>query len=78
MAYNIAISYLNHKGSDNMRLRIIRKRVGLTQTELANLIGVGQPTVALWESGKRNPSNKNLLALSEVLKCTTDELLKAG
>lgn len=33
-----------------------REAAGMTQTELANLLGVSQPAVAKWESGKTNPS----------------------
>ncbi len=33
----------------------IRERYGLTQTELAALLGVGVDTVAGWEEGKESP-----------------------
>ena len=61
-----------------MILKAIRKQAGLSQVQLAQQIGVAQSTVAMWETGTNNPSSKNLLALSEALHCTTDELLKAG
>lgn len=61
-----------------MNLKAIRKQVGLTQVQLAKKIGVSQPTIVAWEKGDSLPKVNHLLALSEALHCTTDELLKAG
>jgi len=44
----------------------LRKKLGLTQVELADLLGVSEQAVQSWESGRRNPSvvaEKALLAL---------------
>lgn len=37
------------------RLKEIRKKLGITQGELASLIGVSETTVWNWENGKREP-----------------------
>lgn len=39
-----------------MILEELRKKCGMTQSELATLAGVRQNTVSQWESGKRRPS----------------------
>jgi len=43
----------------------IRKRVGLSQVEIAHLLGVGERTYARWESGRsiHNRSSDNLIRL---------------
>lgn len=50
-------------------LRLIRFRVskGLSQTELAKMIGMKQPAVARLEAGEKNPTWETLGRLSEAL-----------
>ena len=55
-------------------IKVLREKVGLTQVELAEAIGVTQACVAIWESGKALPNSDKLPKLSEVLSCTIDEL----
>ena len=40
-----------------------RLRLGLSQTAFANLIGVAQPTLSAYESGRRQPSLPTLLGM---------------
>lgn len=49
------------------RLADLRKARGLTQLELAKVLGVEQPTVQRWEKGKREPSFEQLIELAGVL-----------
>ena len=51
-------------GAD-IRKRRIRK--GLTQDQLADIIGVSQAQVSQWESGKARPSPEHFAALRETL-----------
>lgn len=37
-------------------IKAARKRAGLTQRELAELLGTTQPVVARWEAGRASPS----------------------
>lgn len=60
------------------RLKILRRKYGLTQAELGEKIGVNQNTISNWESGKRNADFPNLSKLANVLKCTTDYLLEVS
>lgn len=57
---------------------IARKRIenNLTQTQLAEKIGVSVTSVSSWEQGKRQPGRASLIKLSEALHCTVDELLR--
>lgn len=45
-----------------------RKKVGLTQAQLAEKVGVAAQTVSKWETGASLPDLENVLQLSEVLK----------
>ena len=51
---------------DANELRIIRKRLGLTQVALAAKLGVGQVTVARWETGVRRISGPVALAIKSL------------
>lgn len=57
------------------RVRMMRRLLGLTQTELAEQIGVSKQAIAMYETGRREASYKNLVALSRALNVTTDWLL---
>ena len=55
----------------------IRKEKGLTQKELAELIGVSDKTISKWENGNSSPDTSMLMSLSEALEVTVNELLSA-
>lgn len=57
-----------------------RKRAGLTQDQLGELIGVGRNAVSAWENDVRLPESEYLLALPDALNVSADVLLlgKAG
>lgn len=54
----------------------LRKKKGIQQKELAIEIGVAQPTVSDWESGKKDPSGDRLKALAAYFD--VDELVILG
>ena len=56
-------------------LRRFRQSANLTQTELANAIGVTLQTVFSYESGTKWPRAENFADLSQVLKIQPWELL---
>lgn len=58
---------------NNMRAERVRK--GLTQTELANTLGVTQITVSRWESGECEPSAKSLVSMTSLYGCSAEYLL---
>lgn len=49
------------------RLHRLRKERGLTQAQIATLLGVSKPTVWAWEQGRARPVESRLDALAEVL-----------
>ena len=57
------------------RIKQLRKQKGLTQKEMAEAVGVGVSTIAMWESGKRTPSFKLLNDLSDLFDKSIDYIL---
>ncbi|EDP73581.1 helix-turn-helix domain-containing protein [Hydrogenivirga sp. 128-5-R1-1] len=47
-------------------IRELRKKLGLTQEEFAQLLGVGFTTVNRWENGKSEPRGQALEALEKL------------
>lgn len=45
------------------RLKVVRRARGLTQQQMANLLGISRPTVAQLEGGRHQPSNEVLEAI---------------
>jgi len=61
-----------------VRLRELRKRKGLTVTELARLAGMKRPNLSRIEHGKHRPSLETLERLSEALNVAVVELVRHG
>ncbi|HZD02106.1 MAG TPA: helix-turn-helix transcriptional regulator [Actinomycetes bacterium] len=59
-------------------IRSARRRAGLSQVELAELLGVRQSSVSQWERGSTKPSTVHLLALAAKLGCSLAELAGAA
>lgn len=57
------------------RIRALRERARLTQTELAKLLDVDETAVSRWESGSRPLTPTVLGRLAKIFKCETWELL---
>lgn len=56
-------------------LYTLRKEKGMTQAQLADLLGVTNKAVSKWETGEAMPETSLLLPLSRILGVTVDELL---
>ena len=54
-------------------IKAIRKIFGITQDKLAQLMGVEQSTVSMWEAGKRTPSGIAQRMLAQVCKDLINE-----
>jgi transcriptional regulator with XRE-family HTH domain len=39
--------------------RLLRRRLGISQQELADALGVSRPALSRWESGQRSPRGKS-------------------
>ncbi|SDF42023.1 helix-turn-helix domain-containing protein [Sporolituus thermophilus] len=57
------------------KMKILRMQKGLTQHDLAKMLGVSQSYVAKVENEQIKPTQDILLALAEVLGCRPDELV---
>ena len=58
------------------RIRELRKRSGLTQTQLAHTIGKDQQSVQMLESGKFNPTFFYLKEIAIGLNSSVEEIVK--
>lgn len=61
-----------HQGA---RLLELRKAAGLSQIELAHLIGERQQNIAFWEQSDKPPRADILSRIAEVLAVSVDQLL---
>ena len=59
------------------RLREVRKKRGLTQTELGELIGVGKSAICCYEKETRNPTLEALIEMIHVFGVGADYLIGA-
>ena len=57
-------------------IRTARTAANLTQTALADILGVMQKDISRWENGVREPSATWIKKLAEALGVSADELLK--
>ena len=58
------------------RLYQYRKKMGISQEELASRIGVSRQAVSKWERAEASPDTDNLIELSKVYGVTLDEMLQ--
>lgn len=57
------------------RIKELRNKYKLTQTELAEQVGVTKSTIAAYENNSRLPSYEVLIKMSDVFKVSIDSLL---
>jgi transcriptional regulator with XRE-family HTH domain len=63
---------------DNMlgdKVKQLRKKIGITQQELAASIGLSQSAIGMIEGNKQGASNDTLIKLAQALNTTVDYLL---
>lgn len=60
------------------RLKQARKEKGLSQEELANLIGLKVGTVSKYEQGDRTPGIGKLQLIANALECDTSRFVASG
>ena len=56
-------------------IKALRRKKGITQSELANLCGVHQTAVSQWENGRTLPDNQLLITLSDIFGVSIDTLI---
>lgn len=60
----------------DIRVKKLRERTGLTQSEFARMIGVSVRTLQNWEQGRREPEGP-ARALLRVVECEPEAVLNA-
>ncbi len=59
----------------SIKIRDLRKQKGLTQTDLAQILGVGKSAVSNYETGYSIPDIETLKTIAQYFGVTTDYLL---
>lgn len=57
-----------------LAIRDKREALNITQSELAEQMGVKRNTISQWETGSRHPDHNKIPDLAAALGCTIDEL----
>lgn len=77
--YVILLLSLYHHGMDNNSVKkniaVLRKRLGLTQQEMAEKLGISRNAYRRIESGETALVNDYLLRIASILDMTADELV---
>ncbi len=58
------------------KLRVLRKRDGLSQEQLANSLGIHRSHIGKFEQGHKIPNAVMVLKISRIFNVTTDQLMK--
>ena len=61
------------KLADNLRTE--REKLGITQTQLAEMLGVTPQAVSKWENARSYPDIETLVRLAELFSMTVDRML---
>lgn len=62
--------------SFKFRLKEVRKRKGLKQSDIAEMIGTKQQIISQYETGADTPSLERLIEFAQILDVTLDELVE--
>ncbi|HHX75644.1 MAG TPA: helix-turn-helix transcriptional regulator [Limnochordia bacterium] len=57
------------------RIRELRNKKGMTQKDLASLLGVTDAAIGMWENGRREPNAEHIKRMANIFCVTTDYLL---
>ncbi|MBE6730752.1 MAG: helix-turn-helix domain-containing protein [Ruminococcaceae bacterium] len=60
------------------KLAMLRKKKGITQEELSEILGVSRQSVSRWEMDVSFPETEKLIKLSRLFDCSIDFLLNSG
>ncbi len=66
---------MSNRAESGKRLRFLRERAGLSQTELGERAGIPQNNISNWELGLSYPQYEGIRKLCKGLDCSADELL---
>lgn len=57
------------------KIRTNRKRLGMTQQELANYLRIKKNSISNYENGYSTPSVRMLIKIADIFQITLDELV---
>lgn len=60
------------------KIKALREKAGMTQTELAEKIGVSKAIISAYEKGIRNPSYKVLTSIAEIFGVSVASFFERG
>ncbi|MGN1457183.1 MAG: helix-turn-helix transcriptional regulator [Acutalibacteraceae bacterium] len=63
------------KSCISIKIKELRKKAGMTQSELASKLGISPSAVGMYEQGRREPDNQTMLKLCSIFDTTSDFLL---
>jgi transcriptional regulator with XRE-family HTH domain len=72
---HIVVVYKLIGGAKMKRLSLLRKKHDMSQSELAEKLGVTQQTISKYENGSREPDTETLKLLSSIFDVSIDYLL---
>ena len=61
-----------------MFIKQLRERLGFSQKEVSEKVGISQNALCQYEKGVRKPPIKILIKLADFFGCTIDELVRGG
>lgn len=60
------------------RIRYLREKNDMTQTDLANKLGISRSAVNSWEMSLSSPSITNIIEMSQIFNVTADYILSTS
>lgn len=57
------------------KLKILRKKLGITQARLAKKLGISPSTVGMYEQGRREPDSTMLIKIADLFDVSVDYLI---
>ena len=63
------------KNNVGNKIRELRKNIGMTQSELAERLGISASAVGMYEQGRRQPDSDMILKICSVFEISADYLL---
>lgn len=58
-----------------IKIAVLRKKIGLSQEKLAEMLAISPQAISKWENGHTLPDTSLLPVLSQIFGCTIDELI---
>ena len=60
------------------KIKYLRDKAGLTQTDLANRLGISRSAVNSWEMSLSSPSLSNIIEMTQIFHISADYLLSTS